>query len=130
MDSLFVFATLDAPFLHQLAYGAYVVVNIAKWAALLFAVIKLIGVGFAAMSAQDNPAALGEAKDKGGAVLIGLAIVLLAFSIQSGLATVLNDVSTNGKTGTTVNIKGTGNDSNGFENVTNQAGQSTQSSQN
>ena len=83
-----VYATdkVNSNFFTALTNGANLIVNIIKWVALLWVLVKVAMLGFkVATQAKNSSDALKTVKDEGFALAIGLFIVVTAFWIHGAM---------------------------------------------
>lgn len=105
------YATVQSNFFNTLTSGANMFVNIIKWAALLWVLVKVAMMGFKISTQSKSSAeAITVVKNEGVALAIGLFIVMTAFMIHGAMKSTMNSIGTSGKTGTGETITNSGSD--------------------
>ena len=89
-------AAINSNFFGVLVSGANMFVNIIKWAALLWVLVKVAMMGFKiSTQAKDTASAITTVKNEGVALAIGLFIVMTAFMIHNAMEDTMKSIVSN-----------------------------------
>lgn len=87
---------IKSDFFGVLVSGANMFVNIIKWAALLWVLVKVAMMGFKiSTQAKDTASAITTVKNEGVALAIGLFIVMTAFMIHGAMEDTMRAINSN-----------------------------------
>lgn len=87
---------INSDFFGVLVSGANMFVNIIKWAALLWVLVKVAMMGFKiSTQAKDTASAITTVKNEGVALAIGLFIVMTAFMIHGAMKDTMGAIDSN-----------------------------------
>lgn len=97
-------SAINSDFFGVLVSGANMFVNIIKWAALLWVLVKVAMMGFKiSTNSKTSAEAITIVKNEGLALAIGLFIVMTAFMIHGAMKDTMGAINSNKSTDTQIN---------------------------